>query len=691
MNFVNPGVLFGLIAATIPILLHLLNLRRIKKIEFSSLQFLKELKKSQIRRIKLRQILLLILRTLLIILLVGAFSRPIIKGSLPFFKNYSKTSAVIFIDNSPSMDFSDEYGNRFNYAKRLAKKILEQLQTGDEVAIVEMSQTNNSLNLEFSSNLKKLTEQVNKINIGYQVANLSEKIKILPYIFDNAKNINREVFIISDNQSINFKNFDTSKINMQSSAFYFFNIGQNSKIDIRNNSIDSIKYVTRIFQTDTPLILQAQIHNHSTASKSSSFVSMNLGEEKVAQNKFTLNKKGISDVTISSNLKQDKVIKGSLELESDILEEDNYRYFGIMVPAEPKVAYITDNPNPFINSALGIGLSKAFCNAQLFSTIDFNSLDLNQFDVLLIDTYENISTEKLDNYLKNAGRVMFIASDNSESINNVFSKLKLGKVIFQKNDADQKGIISNIMKQHPLFQGVFLDETQNMSPDNVKIYQIEYCENGLPLIETTSGNLLSEIQIENGLVFYLSVAPTSNWTNLQTTSLFPIILYRSILYLTMLPELSSNIEVGEPGTLFIPSRFADGSNFTIIDEQGLETSIFAPTLPSGTILNIPPIFVPGNYLIKNSQNKEVAIISVNINKDESDFSTMDNDKIPPLLKQKLGEDTFVAFVEDFDEVKEKINKVRTGTELWYFLIILAILIALTEMVVQRVMKHDVVE
>lgn len=67
MIFLNPSILFGLLAATIPILIHILNLRKLQKVEFSTLSFLKELQKSKIRKIKIKQWLLLLLRTLIII------------------------------------------------------------------------------------------------------------------------------------------------------------------------------------------------------------------------------------------------------------------------------------------------------------------------------------------------------------------------------------------------------------------------------------------------------------------------------------------------------------------------------------------------------------------------------------------------------------------------------------------------
>ena len=76
MTFLNPIALIGLLAAGIPILLHMFNLRKLKTIEFSTLSFLKELQKTKIRRLKLRQLLLLLLRTLLVVFMVTRLLSP---------------------------------------------------------------------------------------------------------------------------------------------------------------------------------------------------------------------------------------------------------------------------------------------------------------------------------------------------------------------------------------------------------------------------------------------------------------------------------------------------------------------------------------------------------------------------------------------------------------------------------------
>ena len=98
MIFLNPAILFGLLAASIPVIIHLFNLRKLKKIEFSTLTFLKELQKNKIRKIKLKQWILLILRVLIVLFVVMAFARPALQSvQIGGTTSTAKTTAVFIL------------------------------------------------------------------------------------------------------------------------------------------------------------------------------------------------------------------------------------------------------------------------------------------------------------------------------------------------------------------------------------------------------------------------------------------------------------------------------------------------------------------------------------------------------------------------------------------------------------------
>lgn len=140
MTFLNPAILIGLAAATIPIIIHLLNLRKLKKIEFSTLIFLKELQKNKIRRVKLKQWLLLALRVLIILLIVTAFARPTLEGvSMGGTTSAAKTTALFILDDSFSMSVVDQDGSYINQAEQTIKELLSNFEEGDEAGLILVS------------------------------------------------------------------------------------------------------------------------------------------------------------------------------------------------------------------------------------------------------------------------------------------------------------------------------------------------------------------------------------------------------------------------------------------------------------------------------------------------------------------------------------------------------------------------
>ena len=84
MKYQNPELLFFLIALAIPIIIHLFNLRKHKKIYFSSIRFLKEIKEKNRRKANLKNILVLISRILAIFFLIIAFAYPYIPSKKNF-------------------------------------------------------------------------------------------------------------------------------------------------------------------------------------------------------------------------------------------------------------------------------------------------------------------------------------------------------------------------------------------------------------------------------------------------------------------------------------------------------------------------------------------------------------------------------------------------------------------------------
>ncbi len=136
MSFVNPLFFIGMLAATVPVLLHLVRRERDRKLEFSTLMFLRRISKKTIRWQRLRHLLLMLLRVLSLLLLALAFTRPyremLQAGVLP---GETARTHVILLDNSMSMGYADRWAR----AKQAAAEIVRRAGPGDSFALAEFS------------------------------------------------------------------------------------------------------------------------------------------------------------------------------------------------------------------------------------------------------------------------------------------------------------------------------------------------------------------------------------------------------------------------------------------------------------------------------------------------------------------------------------------------------------------------
>src|SRR5215210_8138154 len=110
MAFLAPIFLPLLALASVPIIIHLLNRRRFQTVEWAPMKYLKLTIKTNRRRLRIEQLLLLALRTALIVVLILAVARPALSeaGLGKVFGGKGRVSRVIVIDDSLSMGYQVE-------------------------------------------------------------------------------------------------------------------------------------------------------------------------------------------------------------------------------------------------------------------------------------------------------------------------------------------------------------------------------------------------------------------------------------------------------------------------------------------------------------------------------------------------------------------------------------------------------
>lgn len=135
--FTNPWLLMGLVGIALPIIAHLLSRRRFDVVAWGAMQFLNPSRKTR-RRLKLEELLLLLLRIGLITLIVLSAARPWMPGGwLLGYRSAGSRTVVLIIDGSNSMSRSDGVSSVHQTAIRRATEFLQTLGTGDTVALID--------------------------------------------------------------------------------------------------------------------------------------------------------------------------------------------------------------------------------------------------------------------------------------------------------------------------------------------------------------------------------------------------------------------------------------------------------------------------------------------------------------------------------------------------------------------------
>ena len=135
--FTNPWLLVGLAGIALPVIAHLLSRRRFDVVAWGAMQFLNPSRKTR-RRLKLEELLLLLLRIGLIILLVLSTTRPWIPGGwLMGYRSSGSRTVVLVIDGSNSMSRTDGVSSVHQTAIRRAAEFLQTLSSGDTVALID--------------------------------------------------------------------------------------------------------------------------------------------------------------------------------------------------------------------------------------------------------------------------------------------------------------------------------------------------------------------------------------------------------------------------------------------------------------------------------------------------------------------------------------------------------------------------
>lgn len=726
MTFLNPLLLFGLAAAAIPIILHLLNLRKLKTIEFSSLQFLKELQKTKMRRLRIRQLLLLLVRTLIIIALVMAFSRPALRGSFAgTIGTHARTTIVLILDDSPSMSVRDERGVLFAQAKEAAAGIVDLMKEGDEVYLVKLSDVYHRETYSPAFAAAPLKILLDQLTPTYETASYRDALGIAAKIVAESKNFNQEVYLITDKQETQFLSSapgDSTSLFDSRVKLFLIETGTQQQ---GNVGLATVEVKTQIITLNKPASLQILARNFSNTAITSGVLSVYLDGARVVQQSLDIAAGGSEMINASVIPKRRGSLQGYVQIEDDLLELDNKRFFVLNVPTSIKVllvgATVQDVRLPLLALTLGGDTSFAgLFTTQQITEAQLSATDIGRFDVLICSNLKDFSpteSERIAQFVKAGGGLMLFPGNETNIANyneTVFARLSIPHALpANATTTNTAGDVQSFLSfdkidfAHPLFTALFEQQSGRSSTPSVespRVYRAVGTTAGVSGHQiiglSNGGGFLTEYPAGSGRTLLFSVEAGLGWSDFPVKGLFAPLLHRATVYLAAQGQTAPSFIAGD--NIKITARLKgqrNGESYMLTSPGGIEERIaprFLSTFGLATFESSHAGDV-GIYSLQRISGSQagssggqgiIEAIPVNVDPAESDLHRIGEEDLDAFWKKIGVRPDQVTVLPAAKKIDTVVMESRFGVELWKYFIGLVVVLALVEMVLGKAGRGD---
>lgn len=690
MTFLNSAILAALTLGLLPILIHLLNRQRYKNIDFPTLRFLRELQRQKMRQVKIRQILLLVLRTLAVLFLVLALARPVLKSSAGLLPGaQARTTAVLILDRSASMQTETPDGTRYRRLQTRAQEILDLLKDGDDAQIVWSDTPPDVFPESPSGQIRLLREAVAESKPTTHGGDLVSALQRARQILGQSQNLHKEVYVISDFSTSAWPaKLPESALLPEDVRVYLVSTADAA----RNVGVTTAAISSRIITPGRPVEVSFTVKNSGKDAVADHIVSVYLEGRRVAQSRISLTAGEERQVRLKFTPEQPGDQIGYVRLEeADDFAADDQHYFVLRVPSRLHVAVVGGDGPARDLTALAMNPTSdpnGFVDAQRFTPSQFEAEDWGVYDaVLLVDAaaFSSGFPSRLRNYVA-GGKGVFILMGPQADLRTYDSwlptlGLPTAADVWQGPTAARW---TTVDLAHPVFEGLFEEKPANISPEFTKLVRVTATATAVEVIGTSAGiPFLLESKIERGRALLMTGSPDPSWSSLYRSGIFPPLLVSGSAYLSGVGTSGAHYQFTAGVASSISFSGAPGEERYEL-RNGVQT--VAPsveTSPAGFVLKFPPLNEVGGYeLWKGS--RRLAAAAVNVSERETDLQAAPAQSYAGIIG---GEQLILG---GHDEMKAAVMESRFGRELWKLCLFVALAALLGEMLIGRVGKREAV-
>lgn len=604
--FLYPIFLFGLIAASLPLLIHLLNRRKLNRMRFPAVRFILMSQKRISRSYRLRHWILLALRTMAVVLLALLLANPIFQTGAGLFAGGGPVSLVILLDNSLSMTWSGD-GIGFKQAKEAARLLITSLGDSDRAAIIPASISGKEpIRLKLEKDV--LLKELDQIEIAEGTADFSTALGRAYEILGEPAG-QKEIRLITDLGLTGWDNFSMSSLKQVDPAIPVKAIHVGRKQKPLNVAVKEIRAAGQGIGVDLPLHLEAVVANFSDQEIKDLLVQLSIDGQNKDQKLTSVPPRGDATVALQTRLSQAGSHAGQLTIKKDGLAGNASLHFGVHAQDQLRILVVDGDPQTSLVQSETFFLTRALNPAgesdasQYLPTViipeGLSGATLDAYQVIVlcnVAALPDAFVAKLQNYLRGGGGLLIFGGDRlqADHYNAKLAQILQTPIRDKKQGLETSGEkIGKLELTHPALQGL----SDNLLQESIKSarvwgYSRASASGKSVLMSLANGDpLLIEHKVGSGRVMFITTTADRDWSDLPVKT----------AYLPMIHSLTNYLAGGKRGLL-------DGG-ISVGDVKEL---------------SLPPGYV-GKTIRITKPNKQPAEVVMSAAQDRASGSFEDND------------------------------------------------------------------
>ena len=674
MSFLFPNFLWGLFGLAIPIIIHLYSLRKTKTLEFSSIKHIQSLERKNIKRLKIVQWILILLRMGIIGSLILMLSGPLLVNETFWIPSEKESTAVIIIDNSASMSVKNDKLSFLDQSMNNLPKILSSF---DGLVNLKVLQT--SPPAEIYSGIVEKGINLNYKDWKIEHSNGKDDLWILvdSLIMSIDSSLpNKEFFILSD-----FQFEPSSSFKDKFKDWRFYAIPSNSLNE--NIAITEISSVSQVKMVNDLLKLNTKIENMGDSEIKNLQVELYLNKERVGQIVSHFKTNISKDFSFQVYPGKTGVVSGKIEIPPDNFSLDNTQTFELNIPEKISCKVIASSKNGlFITKTIleSISGEEELLDLELKLLSKIERIYLDETDVLILDDpsiIEPRAIESIKRFLNKGGSILWFAGENYQYINDQISKNLLLPNYKDKIYLNDKSYLTLkvVDRKNPLLQDFNIRNLKSSLPKIFRYNSVDLKKDHNSILNLNNNDpFLVNIPIYGSQIYLFTSPLDLKWNDFTIKGLLIPLIHR-LLILSGTNELNTQlIEVYEPKIITLSKE--------LINKK------WSIKLPSGRKILVIPDY--SNEVIVFEETTELG--SYKVFADDvlyTAFSTKLSNKESPKyrasyekINSAIGNNNLV-WIENETLINEAIESQRYGRHLWRIFLIIAIILFLLESFISK--------